>query len=261
MRSIRNRFRNAYYRARGHYPVVLNGAHFKVDPYHINFWREAASARWEPRTFPILRRFTSPETLYCDIGAWIGPTVIYAARRCRKVICFEPDPMAYRYLRWNIELNGLANVSSFSVALSDRIAVQAMASFSGELGDSATSLLADRHKGVAGPSVDALTIDWRTFSTAANPGRIDFMKMDIEGGEFAFLPQLESYLAEHKPVLFLSTHAPFLPEDRRAAAMASLARIVSVYKTCLDESLRAVDPASLTTADAANRFRSYIFTA
>lgn len=260
MRSIRNRFRNAYYRARGHYPVVLGGAQFQVDPYHINFWKEASSARWEPQTFPILHRFTTPQTLYCDIGAWIGPTVIYAARRCKRVICFEPDPVAYRFLRWNIELNKLANVSSFSVALSDRISVQPMTSFSGELGDSATSLLTDRHKGAAGPSVDALTIDWRTFSTAANPGRIDFMKMDIEGGEFNFLPQLESYIAEYKPVLFLSTHAPFLPEAQREAAMASIARIVSVYRTCLDESLRPVDLSYLATADAANRFRSYIFT-
>lgn len=260
MHSIRNRFRNAYYRARGHYPAVLGGEPFKVDPYHINFWKEAASARWEPQTFPILSRFATPRTLYCDIGAWIGPTVIYAARRCKKVICFEPDPVAYRFLRWNIDLNSLANVSSFSVALSDRIAVQPMASFSGELGDSATSLLTDRHKSAAGPTVDALTIDWRTFSAAANLGKIDFMKMDIEGGEFAFLPQLESYLAEHKPVLFLSTHAPFLPEESRAAAMASLARIVSVYKTCLDESLRPVDFLYLATPEAAGRFQSYIFT-
>lgn len=260
MHSIRNRFRNAYYRGMGSYPAVLNGSRFRVDPYHINFWKEAAAARWEPHTFPLLAHYLGKDSLYCDVGAWIGPTVIYAATRCRQVVCFEPDPVAYRFLQWNIALNNLTNISSFSVALSDRIGVQRMASFSGNLGESSTSLLSQQSSGTATTGVDVLTLDWSTFSAAFALGRIDLLKIDIEGGEFALVPRLSDYLRKYKPVVFLSTHAPYLDENKREPAMAAIADVMSIYRHCLDENRRPLGAAHLTSGEAATKFRSYIFT-
>lgn len=41
-----------------------------------------------------------------DVGAYIGDSAIYFVRRgARKVICFEPHPLLYRYLIENIKLN------------------------------------------------------------------------------------------------------------------------------------------------------------
>ena len=108
-----------------------------------------------------MSKFLNDDSIYCDVGAWIGPTVIYAAKICKQVICFEPDPIAYRYLRWNIELNKLTNVTSYSLALSDRNAVQRISSFGGEFGDSTTSLLNDNQDSYG---VDVLTLAWDSFS-------------------------------------------------------------------------------------------------
>ena len=141
MLSIAKAVGKTYYRAVGYYRTTIGGLSFKCDPYHIGFWRLAAKGVWEPHTFRILAKFLHPDSVYLDLGAWIGPTVIYAARKCAQVICFEPDMIAYQYLIWNIELNELRNVKPYNVALADQNAIMRMASFGGSLGDTMTSLL------------------------------------------------------------------------------------------------------------------------
>ena len=103
-------FRKAIYRMRGHYPGRLGGEAYRLDPYHSKFWRKASAGDWEPATFAVLDAHLRPDRDYIDIGAWIGPTVLYAARKARHVWCFEPDPTAFRALSWNLELNGIENV-------------------------------------------------------------------------------------------------------------------------------------------------------
>jgi len=63
--------------------------------------------------------------------------------------------------------------------------------------------------------IKAKSIKWDTFVITYNPGKIDFIKMDIEGGEVVVIPAMHDYLEEHKPLLHLSLHPAFLPEDER----------------------------------------------
>ena len=71
----------ALFRALGHYPTHLRGAALRVDPNHWRFWRKAARGLWEPQTLEVLARRLEPHMVVCDIGAWIGPTTILAARQ------------------------------------------------------------------------------------------------------------------------------------------------------------------------------------
>ncbi len=130
------RARKMLYRARGYCDGTLAGERFRLDPYHSKFWRKASSGTWEPETFAVLDRFLDRAHDYLDIGAWIGPTVLYGARKARHVWCFEPDPEAFRALVWNVELNGLSNVSAFAAALSRDVGVARMAGMRGDQGDS-----------------------------------------------------------------------------------------------------------------------------
>lgn len=257
MNSILKSLGKAWFRAVGYYPVCIGKEKFKVDPDHIGFWRGAAQGRWEPHTFAILSKFLGGGSVYCDVGAWIGPTVLYAARLCRRVVCFEPDPIAYRYLRWNIELNDLRNVDSFSFALSDRTALQRMSSRGGRLGESTTSALFDDSPNSRQIEVPALT--WAAIRDLTRIERIDFLKIDIEGGEFALLPTLGGYLAKHKPVVYLSTHAPFLEAGLRERAMRQVADALAVYTTCLHNDMTPADPRDLTRGAALEHCRSYLF--
>ena len=251
------RARKALYRLRGHYDGHLGGEPFRLDPYHSKFWRKASAGDWEPETFAVLRDHLAPDRDYLDIGAWIGPTVLFGARHARHVWCFEPDAEAFRHLAWNITLNDLRNVSAFAVALSDGFGVARMASFGGEVGDSMTSLLSDD----AASGTDALTIGWDQFAGAVDLSGVSLVKMDIEGAEFDVLPTLLPWLKQHRPALYLSTHAPFLPETERAARMRALADSLCFYDDWRDEQGNRIGPDDLARPDALDRFRSILFTA
>lgn len=246
--------RKMMYRARGYYGGALAGEPFRLDPYHSKFWRKATAGKWEPGTFAVLEQFLDRGHDYLDIGAWIGPTVLYGARKARHVWCFEPDPEAFRALAWNIALNDITNVSAFAAAISQDVGVARMASFGGEKGDSMTSLL--NAEGANGS--DVLTIGWAQFAGSVDLSGVSLVKMDIEGAEFDVLPALLPWLKEQRPTLYLSTHAPFLPPEERAERMAQLAEMLSFYGECTSDGLNG---GGLTSEAALTRYPSFLFTA
>ena len=249
------RARKMLYRARGHYAGRLADEPFRLDPYHSKFWRKAGSGTWEPETFSVLSQYLDKRHDYLDIGAWIGPTVLYGARKARHVWCFEPDPTAFRALAWNLELNNLSNVSAFPVALSQGFGLARMASFGGERGDSMTSLL--NTGGAAG--IDALTIGWDAFAQEVDLSSVSLVKMDIEGAEFEVLPTMLPWLKAQRPALFLSTHAPFLDPETRAERMWELAGALSFYGTCLDGQGNRLTPDDLCRPEMLERFPTFLF--
>lgn len=240
----------AYYRALGYYPTSIHGLKYRLDPDHIGFWRTAAKGRWEPHTYKILSTLLNADSVYCDLGAWIGPTVVHAASICKQVFCFEPDPTAYRYLRWNIELNDLHNVTSYSIALSDQTAIRRMASFGGNLGNTTTSLLNTSRESAG---ADVLTLTWDAFITLSQTAKIDLLKIDIEGSEFALLPTMKEYLSLHKPAVYLSTHQGYLDARLKKEKMEQIMDIMGIYDRCLDQHLRPVSTHQLD-------LDSYVFT-
>ncbi len=246
--------RKMFYRARGYYAGNLNGERFRLDPYHSKFWRKASSGAWEPETFSVLDRFLSPDRDYLDIGAWIGPTVLYGARKARHVWCFEPDPTAFRHLAWNLDLNEIHNVSAFGVALSDQFGVARMASVRGEPGDSTSSLL---HDGAHGS--DALTIAWDQFQTVNDLSGVALVKMDIEGAEYSVVPTLANWLNQNRPALYLSTHAPYLNAEDRKERMAALFDTLAFYSECRDGMGRVTSKDEFVSSDALSGFGTYLF--
>jgi FkbM family methyltransferase len=247
----------ALFRALGHYPTRLRDQRLRVDPNHWRFWRKAARGQWEPETLRLLEEQLSAEMVVCDIGAWIGPTTIFAARRCRHVYCFEPDTTAYAELLHNLQLNHLENVTPFNIALSASEGLRSLASFGGLPGDSRSSLLAAPDDA---SSVRALSLSWARWLALAQSPRVDFLKIDIEGGEFELLPSMASYLAERRPRLLLSTHAPYLAPAARAGTMHALIAALACYRNCVDENRRPVLREALLEPAATEHFRTLFFT-
>lgn len=123
---------------------------------------------------PILARIR-PNDVIIDGGANIGVFSIIAARTARQVFAVEPNPVNFRYLCRNIELNHAANVTPVRVALGTREG-------SGFLeGEGELSHLSNRGQPVSVTTVDAV----------AN-GRATVIKLDIEGAEVMALSRQSS---------------------------------------------------------------------
>jgi FkbM family methyltransferase len=245
-----------FFRILGYYPTTIDHIRFKCDPDHINFWHAINKGFWEPHTFNILSKFLTSNSIYVDIGTWIGPTVIYAAKKTKeRIFCFEPDLIAYRYLLWNIQLNKLQNIIPFNVALARQCGMRSMESFGSGLGDSMTSLLAESE---TNDRIDVYCIGWSDWLNLAKIDKIDFIKIDIEGGEFELLPSMEEYLNQNKPIVYLSFHVPFLPKSKQENCLNEITEIMSMYDKCCNEKQERVNILDIKN-EIIGDFRSFLF--
>ncbi len=132
----------------------------------------------------------NPEPYIIDCGGHIGLAVLYFKRLYprSRIVTFEPNPETFSLLERNIAQNSLRDVKAFNVALSRR--------------DSNATLYVGENFLQAWDSTDTIepnlwpnmdqyrSIDVRStrLSSFIN-GRVEFIKMDIEGAEYDVLEE------------------------------------------------------------------------
>ena len=200
---------------------------FLVSDKHSNnkwFFNKDNFLNWQNNTFQILDYYKNyKKGVYLDIGAWIGPTVLYAANIYSKVFALEPDRAAIRVLKDNISLNNYKNITLIEKGLSD-IDGKAMFGGNGDFGNSMSSLIIPNityelmegfqstlhHESIT--QIDTITIDSLINEENINPEEISLIKMDIEGGEVIAVPHMKNFLKTYKPVFYISLHYVFLKQ-------------------------------------------------
>jgi FkbM family methyltransferase len=150
-----------------------------------------------------------PGKTFLDVGANIGVYSLHAAKKlgpAGKVHAFEPTSETFGILEDNIALNRLPNIAPHRKAVGNHSGVLYLVE-GGRPASNSTS--EDANSGVP---VDAVTLD-QFYEASAIP-RIDYVKVDIEGGEKAFFEGGLKTLSKDKPlILFESDHtAPLFPE-------------------------------------------------
>lgn len=216
-------------------------------------WWTRTYKYWEPGTFLVFDTFLDARHSLIDVGAWIGPTVLYAAAKAKSVYCFEPDPEAFRVLSLNLAVNPqYTNVTALNIALSDRDGEITFGG-NGELGNSeSTMLVSDPDYGKkqgevlrtgnrlqeevwrTSVMVQVPTISVETFQKMHDVHDCALMKIDIEGGEKIVVPAIASFLRAERPTLYLSIHWMYLSQDEIEGLFALLS---SIYPVIYDDSL------------------------
>lgn len=182
--------------------VNLGGHRVTVGKSYQNFWDRVQRGQWEPTTLRAIDSILSPGDTYVDIGAWIGPTVLIAARKAGKVVAYEPDPVAAAQLRLNVQLNGLGNVEIHELALFDHDGTMSFGGGgTGTLGESVSSLM----YGSRSVTVQVRDAAKESLTTAFQHCRL--LKIDVEGAEYKLIGRIKHYLADKRPALILSTHS------------------------------------------------------
>lgn len=137
-----------------------------------------------------------------DIGANIGLTTVYAAKCVGmkgKVYGFEPMPLTFKMLNFNVNLNKLRNVILLNKALSDRIGDAEMYD-NIHINRGAASLYSSNKQD--GIKISVSTLDNFINEFAIN--KIDFIKIDIEGAEIPMLKGAnEIFKLKRKPIICL----------------------------------------------------------
>ncbi len=163
---------------------LRNGLKYKVrggstDRFILNeVWIHKS---YNPKGFEI-----NQNDIVVDIGGHIGVFTILASHYAKfgKVYTFEPMKENFELLRDNIEINNAVNVSFFNKAVSDKNGeIGFFISQTKNKGQNSLQKLEESQREVV-----VETISFKDFLRKLP--RIDFLKMDCEGGEYKILPSL-----------------------------------------------------------------------
>ena len=184
---------------------------FNINDKDYNyFWNILQNKKWEQSTFEFFDKHLDDRTVYFDIGAWIGPTILYSAQNCKKAIGYEPDPVAFKNLKDNLDSNNAADWFNRV-----RIKNEAISSVPGKIslgswkkmGDSMSSTLwIDRKNSW---EVNSITLQQEVKKYVSSKDKI-FLKIDIEGGEFDLIPKIADVLKKRNVTAIISLHPMFL---------------------------------------------------
>lgn len=163
----------------------------------VGYWIRTAKT-WEPGEGRFLRSILKPGMHALDVGANIGYFTLLMARQVGpsgRVLAIEAEPENFRYLRANVELNGLANVELLPVA-AHRTA--GLVTITRNTENPGGSRVVGQSGGQTWP-VQAVRLD-----DVLDPEMpIDVIKIDIEGMDHAAVESLERTIQRWRPTVLV----------------------------------------------------------
>ena len=231
--------------------IEKNGKIFFVSSESYRwFWKQLQTGEWEPNTFKIFDTFLDSNHSYIDIGAWIGPTVLYGCQMAKHCYAIEPDPVAFKQLKNNIKLNPtlLSRISLANQCIMDSNGIAYLTPKGHGGGDSESSTVFEKSSKTW--QVPGITLHQFILDNSIND--CNFIKIDIEGGEFTVLPSMIEFLKEKKPTLHLSLHAPLVTEIEKK--MKKIYEIVGIYNHMYDNQLREIKKEFILNEDNFSKF-------
>ncbi|MCA3378173.1 MAG: FkbM family methyltransferase [Roseomonas sp.] len=199
--------------------LSLRGQRVVVSEAHQAFWEVFQAGKWEEATLDTFDRHLNSSTVFLDIGAWIGPTTLYAAGRAKRVIAIEADPVAAGLLRTNIALNPLLaeRIEIIERAVSPQGGTLRLGS-KGSKGDSMSSVFFGEKEN----SWEIETITPAEINTKLGDDEPVFLKMDIEGAEYHVLSGIRPLLERREIAALVAFHPTFLPGNKALRWLKSL---------------------------------------
>ena len=159
----------------------------------------------EPRVTELVKKEVKKSDVVLDIGANIGYYTLIAAKLVGengKVFAFEPDPTNFAILRKNVELNGYKNVVLVQKAVSNKTGTLKLYISEDNLAD---HKIYNSHEGRQSIEIEATRLDdyFKNYD-----GKIDLIKMDIEGSEGGAIQGMSSLLQKNKNVKIITEFWP-----------------------------------------------------
>ena len=208
----------------------------QIDSGSFVEWETLFKGQYEHSVHELQRLILRPGMVAVDVGANVGLHTLHMAEQVGDgghVLAIEPQPDIAHRLRQNLALNRVKNVTLYETAcsrpgqteatlvISTSSARTAHLSLSG--GD-----LAARGGGTAGLSTVSANVSVTTLDALfAGSGlhRLDFVKIDVDGGEYDVLLGSEATLRHYRPhVLF---EANPLEWDQAGASVDMVVRYLS----------------------------------
>ena len=172
-----------------------------------------AEGSWEPDETLFIQKTLRQGMVFVDVGAHIGYYTLIASEivgNAGKVFAFEPDPRNFALLQRNVSANHCQNVVMEQKAVTASSGKLLLYRSGRNFGDHRIyeppgEIADERGKRRSAVCVDAISLD---AYFERNPMRIDFLKMDIQGSEYAAFAGMQSVLQQNFDIIVLSEFWP-----------------------------------------------------
>ena len=151
---------------------------------------------WEPETTAMFKRLLKQDMTFLDIGANMGYYTLLSGKivgNKGRVIAFEPTSNGFERLETNVSLNKFKSVEIEKLGLSNKNKkIKANLRSSWKI-----SGLVEPEK----ETIDMMKLD--NYLAIRKIGRVDFIKIDVDGYEYEVLKGAKKTLETYKPILYL----------------------------------------------------------
>ena len=210
----RRRLLDVYYRVRywrRYYPADLtSGARVMVDMWNRN-WRLLRDNRvWERDVEEVVQAYLKPDDVVLDIGAQVGMLTSQVSHKVGplgSVLSFEPDPENYAVLSSLVARNRLDNVRLCHWGLSDR---EGQIAFRRPVGSWGSFMNGQSRKaldtGFRATDFIEFTVRCLRLDDVMEKltlGRVDLIKLDVDGPEVGVLMAATDTLKRFRPVVIV----------------------------------------------------------
>lgn len=209
---------------------------------------------FEPNEFAFLHTALARSAVFIDIGANEGFYTVFAASlvgELGRVIAVEPSPREYERLSRNVAINHLSNVTLVRCGLGARRG-NALLHIADPEHNGQNTLGGFGHTGVT--AVEHVQIELSDLDSLIQElalGRVDLIKMDVEGAEFEVIKGGLKTLERYKPTLLIELFEDALSKQGSSAeaVLSQLTQLgYSMYAfselTGLPEPLKNLEPSS-----------------
>jgi FkbM family methyltransferase len=157
-------------------------------------------ADFEPAESKMMDKLFEGKATFFDIGANIGWHSLTLSSKYRHAdfYCFEPIPATYQHLQDNIELNGLSNIHTYNLALSNTTSIQDYYFYTACSGNASAKDLTDRDDV---EKVECHQIKLDELMTQQPLPEPEFIKCDVEGAELMVFQGALATLKQAKPIV------------------------------------------------------------
>jgi FkbM family methyltransferase len=159
----------------------------------------------EPWLKPLFDDLLPDGGVLLDVGAHVGRWTVRLAGRAGHVVAVEANPATASTLRRHLAMNDVTNVTVVEVAAWDERARLRLWDPNGLVeGGGTRTLPASNGDG----TVEAVRLDAHrpTLDALAAAGRLDLVKVDLEGADIHALRGMAGILATYRPALLIECH-------------------------------------------------------
>lgn len=149
---------------------------------------------FEIETLERIKKYIKKGMRVIDIGANIGNHTLYFLNECECsfVTCFEPTVETFRILSKNIELNGVVDKTKLiNAACGEKETFGLVIINDSDTGSNHIEIKEDGNTRIV--AIDKLS----------DLGKVDFIKIDVEGFEYHVLKGMKEVIHKYKPIIFI----------------------------------------------------------